>query len=112
MPHLIAKKMITGYAIRFCEVGTLSGASGRLRISVDNLEVVCMVEEWAKPIGAAIAFVGGAVATGWAQSRIGAGGTGTIAEKPEMAGIVIILEAIPETMTILGFVIAAIIMLL
>ena len=71
-----------------------------------------MVEEWAKPIGAAIAFVGGAIATGWAQSRIGAGGTGTIAEKPEMAGIVIILEAIPETMTILGFVIAAIIMLL
>ena len=29
-----------------------------------------------------------------------------------MAGIVIIMEAIPETMTILGFVIAAIIMLL
>ena len=34
-----------------------------------------------------------------------------MAEKPEMSGIIIIMEAIPETMTILGFVIAAIIML-
>jgi V/A-type H+-transporting ATPase subunit K len=71
-----------------------------------------MVDEWAKPIGAAAALVGGCVATAWAQSRIGAAGAGTIAEKPEMAGIVIVMEAIPETMTILGFVIAAIIMLL
>jgi V/A-type H+-transporting ATPase subunit K len=70
-----------------------------------------MVDEWAKPIGAAIAFFGASIATGWAQSRIGAAGAGTMAEKPEMSGIIIIMEAIPETMTILGFVIAAIIML-
>lgn|GEM_PF-2019982 len=50
-----------------------------------------------------IAFVGGAIATGWAQSRIGAaGGTGTVAEKPETAGIIIVLEALPETLAILG----------
>ncbi len=77
----------------------------------NDLEVVCMADEWAKPIGAALAFFAGAIATGWAQSRIGAAGAGTIAEKPEMAGIIIVIEAIPETMTILGFVIAAIIML-
>jgi V/A-type H+-transporting ATPase subunit K len=77
------------------------------------LEVVRMgMEEWAKPIGAAVAFFGSAIATGWAQSRIGAAGAGTIAEKPEMAGVIIVLEAIPETMTILGFVVAAIIVLM
>ncbi|MBN1166368.1 MAG: ATPase [Methanospirillaceae archaeon] len=57
--------------------------------------------------GAALAFGLGAIGTGWAQSRIGSAGAGTIAEKPELTGIVIVLEAIPETMVILGFVIAA-----
>lgn len=50
-----------------------------------------------------------AIATGIAQSKIGAAGTGAIVEKPELSGTVIILIAIPETMVILGFVVAAII---
>jgi V/A-type H+/Na+-transporting ATPase subunit K len=62
---------------------------------------------WEVPIGAAIAFAGGAIGTGWAQSRIGAAGAGAIAERPETVGSIIILEAIPETMVILGFVVAA-----
>ncbi len=48
---------------------------------------------WEVPIGAAIAFAAGAIATGWAQSRIGAAGAGAIAEKPETAGSIIIIEA-------------------
>jgi V/A-type H+-transporting ATPase subunit K len=64
------------------------------------------------PIGAAIAFVGGAIATGWAQSRIGAAGAATIAERPESAGSVIVLLAIPETMAILGFVVASMIVIM
>jgi hypothetical protein len=40
------------------------------------------------------------------QGRIGAAGAGTIAEKPENTGTIILLVAIPETMVILGFVIA------
>ena len=47
-----------------------------------------------------------ALATAWAQSRIGAAGAGALAEKPELSGTVIILVAIPETMVLLGFVIA------
>lgn len=65
---------------------------------------------WEIPIGAAIAFGAGAIGTGIAQMRIGAAGAGTIAERPEMTGSVIILEAIPETMVILGFVVAAVIL--
>jgi len=63
-------------------------------------------------IGAAIAFAGGAIATGWAQSRIGAAGAATIAERPDAAGTVIVLEAIPETMVILGFVVASMIVIM
>jgi len=62
--------------------------------------------------GAAIAFAGGAIATGWAQSRIGAAGAATIAERPEAAGTIIVLEAIPETMVILGFVVASMIVIM
>jgi V/A-type H+/Na+-transporting ATPase subunit K len=67
---------------------------------------------WEVYIGAAIAFAGGAIGTGWAQSRIGAAGAGAIAERPETAGSIIILEAIPETLVILGFVVAAMMLLL
>jgi V/A-type H+/Na+-transporting ATPase subunit K len=67
---------------------------------------------WEVPIGAAIAFAGGAIGTGWAQSRIGAAGAGTVAERPETIGSMIILEAIPETLVILGFVVASMIILM
>ncbi len=51
-----------------------------------------------------------AIATAWAQSKIGAAGAGTLAEKPELSGTIVILVAIPETMVILGFVVAAMIL--
>ncbi|HKJ05116.1 MAG TPA: hypothetical protein VJ974_05910 [Geopsychrobacteraceae bacterium] len=53
-----------------------------------------------------------ALATAWAQSRIGSAGAGTLAEKPELTGTIIILIAIPETMVILGFVVAAMILVM
>lgn len=61
-------------------------------------------------IAAALAVGLPALATGFAQSRIGAAGCGTLAEKPEAAGTVILLVAIPETMVILGFVIAIVLL--
>jgi V/A-type H+-transporting ATPase subunit K len=61
---------------------------------------------------AALAIGLSALATGWAQSRIGSAGAGTIAEKPELTGSIIIMLAIPETMVILGFVVAAMILYL
>ena len=65
-----------------------------------------------KYIAAAISVGLSAIATGIAQSRIGAAGMGAIVEKPETAGTVFICLAIPETMVILGFVVAAMIMIL
>jgi len=57
-------------------------------------------------IAAALAVGIPALATAWAQSKIGAAGSGALAEKPELSGTVIILVAIPETMVLLGFVVA------
>ncbi|MCX7831615.1 MAG: ATPase [Actinobacteria bacterium] len=42
-------------------------------------------------------------AAAYAQARIGTAGAGTIAEKPEAAGMIIALEALPELLVILGF---------
>lgn len=63
-------------------------------------------------IGAGLAVGLAALATGMAQARIGSAGMGTIAEKPELTGRVILLIAIPETLVILGFAVAAMIILL
>jgi V/A-type H+/Na+-transporting ATPase subunit K len=59
---------------------------------------------------AALAISFTAVATGWAQGKIGAAGAGALAEKPELTGTIVILVAIPETMVILGFVVATMIL--
>lgn len=63
-------------------------------------------------IGAGLAVGIAAVGTAIAQARIGAAGMGTLAERPELLGIVILLVAIPETMVVLGFATAAMIILL
>ena len=60
---------------------------------------------------AAIAIVIPAVATAWAQSRIGPAVSGMLTEKPELSAIAVLLVAIPETMVILGFVIAVMMIL-
>jgi V/A-type H+-transporting ATPase subunit K len=57
-------------------------------------------------LGAGLAILGGAIATAWAQSSIGAGGMGLMAEKDGMQGNVLIMLALPETIVILAFVAA------
>ena len=68
--------------------------------------------DWGIPIGAGIAFGLGALGTGIAQSKIGSAGAGTIAERPETFGLMVVLVTIPETMVILGFVVAAMLMIM
>jgi V/A-type H+-transporting ATPase subunit K len=75
-------------------------------------EVLINMVDWGIPIGAGIAFGLGALGTGIAQSKIGSAGAGTIAERPETFGLMVVLVAIPETMVILGFVVAAMLMIM
>lgn len=62
-------------------------------------------------LSAALAVAVPAIATAWAQSRIGPATAAALAEKPELSATAVILVAIPETMVILGFVVAVLIML-
>ena len=57
-------------------------------------------------LGAGLAMGMAALGTAWAQSAIGSSGMGVIAEKPEEFTKVLICLALPETLVILGFVIA------
>lgn len=61
-------------------------------------------------IAAALAIGIPALATAWAQGRIGPAAAAVLAEKPELATTVIVLIAIPETLVILGFVVAVMIL--
>jgi V/A-type H+/Na+-transporting ATPase subunit K len=61
---------------------------------------------WWIALGAAASIGLTALATAWAQSKIGAAAAAGLAEKPELAATAIILVAIPETMVILGFIVA------
>ncbi|HII38928.1 TPA: ATPase [Candidatus Micrarchaeota archaeon] len=61
-------------------------------------------------LGAGIAIGAAAFATAWAQSVIGAAGMGLMAEKDGMEGKVLLFMALPETMVILGFVVAYLIL--
>jgi V/A-type H+/Na+-transporting ATPase subunit K len=62
-------------------------------------------------LSAALAIGIPALATAWAQSRIGPAAAAALAEKPQLSTTVIILLAIPETMVILGFVVSILILL-
>jgi len=62
-------------------------------------------------LAAAVAVGVPAIATAWAQSRIGPAVAATMAEKPELSTVAILMIAIPETMVILGFVVAVLILL-
>jgi V/A-type H+-transporting ATPase subunit K len=59
---------------------------------------------------AALAIAVPALATAWAQSRIGPAISASMAEKPELSTTAILMIAIPETMVILGFVVAVLIL--
>lgn len=60
----------------------------------------------AKAIAAAAAMSFSALAAGYAQAKIGTAAAGTLAERPEVAVWVVVLQALPEIIVLLGFVAA------
>ena len=69
------------------------------------------MEEFGIVLSAALAVGIPALATGWAQSRIGPAALASMTERPELSVTAILLIAIPETMAILGFVVSVLILL-
>jgi V/A-type H+-transporting ATPase subunit K len=68
------------------------------------------MEALALVLAAAVAVAVPALATAWAQSKIGPAIAASMAEKPELSTTAILMLAIPETMVILGFVVAVLIL--
>lgn len=60
-------------------------------------------------IGAGIAIGLSALATGWAQAKIGSAGVGALAEDDSLFGSVLILTALPETIVIFGLVVSLVV---
>ncbi len=69
------------------------------------------MEEALALLAASLAVGIAALGTAVAQARIGAAGANALVEKPRLGGTILMLLAIPETIVILGFVIAALILL-
>lgn len=63
----------------------------------------------AKYIGAAIAMGASALGAAYAQGKIGSAAAGTLAENPDVGTMLIVLQALPEIIVLLGFVSALII---
>ncbi len=60
----------------------------------------------ARAIAAGAAMSISAMSAGYAQAKIGSAGAGTLAERPEVGTTLIVLQALPEIIALLGFVIA------
>jgi V/A-type H+-transporting ATPase subunit K len=69
------------------------------------------MENFGVALSAALALGLPALATGWAQSRIGPAAAASLTERPELGVLAIVMIAIPETMAILGFVVAVLILM-
>jgi V/A-type H+-transporting ATPase subunit K len=63
----------------------------------------------ARFLGAAIAMGVSALGGAYAQGKIGSAAAGTLAENPDVAAMLIVLEALPEVIVLLGFVSALLI---
>lgn len=68
-----------------------------------------MAIEGLTAIGAGLAIGITALATAWAQAKIGSAGVGAMAEDDSLFGQVLILTVIPETMVIFGLVVALVV---
>ncbi len=84
--------------------GAAEGAEGGAAAPTSGLAAAGLA------LGAGIAFGCGALGTGLVQYAVCASGIGVLAEKREMLPLVIIFIAIPETLVILGFVMAIMLM--
>lgn len=76
---------------------------------VDTPEAAAARVEMTKYIVAGSAMALSAIAAAYAQAKIGVAAAGTLAERPEVATMLIVLEALPEIIVLLGFVSALII---
>lgn len=106
----------TGFCVMILFASTIK-AEGKEDVGTENVETekkaATLPESIitiAKTLGAALAIGLAALATGRAQASIGSAGIGAVAENEKTFGAALIFLALPETILIFGFTIAAIIL--
>jgi V/A-type H+-transporting ATPase subunit K len=60
----------------------------------------------AKAAAAGVTMMFSTMSAGYAQAKIGAAGAGTLAERPEVASMIVVMQGMTEVIVLLGFVIA------
>lgn len=70
----------------------------------EPVAAVAWQESAAAAIAAGLAMGLSALGAAYAQAKIGSAAAGTLAERPEVAIWVIVLQALPEVIVLLGFV--------
>jgi V/A-type H+-transporting ATPase subunit K len=94
-----------------CAIAPFAMAAETTTVPAEGQAAAASSTNW-KALGAALAVGLSALGSAYAQAHIGSAAAGTLAERPEVGGLLIVLEAIPETMIILGFVVALLILIL
>lgn len=82
------------------------GVLASMGFAQETVEVGRSIGDGLIAIGAGLAIGIGAVGVGLAQAAIGSAGAGTLAERPQAFGQILIYLVIPETLVIFAFVIA------
>ena len=84
----------------------LFGVLASLGFSQEEVEAGASIGTGLIGVGAGLAIGLGAIGVGIAQAAIGSAGAGTLAERPQAFGQILIYLVIPETLIIFAFVIA------
>ena len=103
-----------GFVVQAADEGpaaSAAAAKGRPASPADaEIPPLTTWQDAVKMFAAAAAISLTAFATAITQCRIGSAGVGVLAENPRLFGNILVFLVIPETMVILGFVIAALIL--
>ena len=105
------KIIIASFVLMFCMIfsGVVLFAS-EPATTENGISNAAPVINWGKFIGAGLAMAGAAIGSGIGVGKIGSAAMGAISEKPETTGISLVMVALAEGISILGLVIAILIL--
>ena len=109
---LVASNLVLQAADNQTSASEASRATSGERASPADAETkpAATWQDAVKMFAAAAAISLTAFATAMTQCRIGSAGIGALAENPKLFGNILVFLVVPETMVILGFVVAALIL--
>jgi V/A-type H+-transporting ATPase subunit K len=108
------KIIIASFVLMFCVIFSgvvlfaADGTTTTAENAITNAPLTAI--NWGKFVGAGLAMAGAAIGSGIGVGKIGSAAMGAISEKPETTGISLVMVALAEGISILGLVIAILIL--